>query len=128
MNNHIDSAICYREFKKDYSSRPSLTENITTVHVVIDKTVSVMEILRANMSVLAGQTVYTGPLNVTVWDQKGVLLSRTSLGGMVPLELSLSQPGNTTITFKAANDVSSASTTVHLLVVGECVGRTWLSK
>ena len=128
MNNHIDSAICYREFKKDYSNRPSLTENITTVHVVINKTVSVMEILRANMSVLAGQTVYTGPLNVTVWDQKGVLLSRTSLGGMVPLELSLSQPGNTTITFKAANDVSSASTSVHLLVVGECVGCPWLSK
>lgn len=102
------------------------------MHVLIDKTVGVMEILQANLSVLAGQTVYTGPLSVTVWDQKGLLLSsiylRTSLGGMVPLELSLSQPGNTTITFKAANDVSSASTTVHLLVVGECVGRTWLSK
>ena len=98
------------------------------MHVLINKTVGVMEILQANMSVLAGQTVYTGPLNVTVWDQKGVLLRRNSLGGMVPVELSLSQPGNTTTTFQAANDVSMASMTVHLLVVGECVGRTWLSK
>ena len=107
----------------------SLTENITTVHVLINKTVGVMEILQANVQVLAGQTVYTGPLNVTVWDQKGLLLSSIHLR-KVPVELSLSQPGNTTITFQAANDVSMASMTVHLLVVGECVGRgrTWLSK
>lgn len=100
------------------------------VHVVINKTVGVMEILHAKISLLAGQTVYTGRFNVTVRDHKGALLPsvylNTSQGGMVGVELS--HPGNTTITFQAANHVSMASTTVHLLVVGECVGRTWLSK
>ena len=94
--------------------------------VLINKTVGVLELLQASVSVLAGQTVYTGPLNVTVWDQKGVLLPssiypRNSLGSVVHVELSLSQPGNTTITFQAANGVSSASMAIELLVVGECV-------
>ena len=100
------------------------------VHVVIDKTVGVMEILHANISLLAGQSAYAGPFNITVWDHKGARLPSvylsTSQEGMVGLQLS--HPGNTTITFQAANDVSMVSTTVHLLVVGECVGRTWLSK
>ena len=107
------------------------TENITAVHVIINKTVSVLELLQPNVSVLAGQTIYTGPLNVRVRDQKGVLLyssiyPRNSSRRMVRVELSLSQPGNTTVTFQAANNISSASMTVELLVVGECV--IWLSK
>ena len=94
--------------------------------VFINKTVGVLELLQASVLVLAGQTVYTGPLNVMVWDLKGILLSssislRNSLGSVVHVQLSLSQPGNTTVTFQAANGVSSASMAIELLVVGECV-------
>ena len=123
--------MCYREVQESICPACFPTENITAVHVLINKTVSVLELLQANVSVLAGQTVYTGPLNIRVWDQKGVLppssiYLRNSSRRMVHVELPLSQPGNTTVTFKAANDISSASMAVELLVVGECV--IWLSK
>ena len=120
--------MCYREVQECICPACFPTENITAVHVIIKKTVSVLELLQANVSVLAGQTVYAGPLIVRVWDQKGVLLySRIyPRNNLTRVELSLSQPGNTTITFQAANDISSASMTVELLVVGECV--IWLSK
>lgn len=118
--------MCYREVQESICPACFPTENITAVHVIISKTVGVLELVQPSVSVLAGRTVYTGPLNVMVWDQKRVLLSssiypRNSLRMVVRVELSLSQPGNTTVTFQAANNISSASMAVELLVVGKRV-------
>lgn len=102
--------------------------NISDVNVLtptMNSMVGVQELTQATLRVLPsqGQSIYTGPLNITVLDQDGHQLAshyyRNSSGGTQSVELSLGGPGNITITFQAANDVSSVTKDVNLSVVGE---------
>jgi len=102
--------------------------NISDVNVLsptMNSMVGVQELTQATLRVLPsqGQSIYTGPLNITVLDQDGRQLAsqyyRNSSGGTQSVELTLGRPGQVTITFQAANDVSSVTKNVNLSVVGE---------
>ena len=98
---------------------------VTVLTPAMNSTVGVLELTQATLRVLSdpGQTVYTGPLNITVLDQHGAQLAsryfRNSAGGTQSVDLVLGWPGQVTISFQAANDVSTVTEHVNLLVVGE---------
>lgn len=77
----------------------------------------------ANFTVLENQgTGYRGLVNISALDKNGTRLagqrysSIPGKGGH--LDLTLTQPGDISVTLSAANDVSMATTKAHVVVVG----------
>ena len=67
---------------------------------------------------------YTGPLNLSAWDKNDTRLAgwhKDSVSGdeALQLEVQLSRPGDTSVTFRASNDVSVVTKDSHMVVVGE---------
>lgn len=79
----------------------------------------------ANFTVLAMEnqgTGYRGLVNISALDKNGTRLAGqrySSIPGKEGhLDLTLTQPGDISVTLSAANDVSMATTKAHVVVVG----------